>query len=101
MSGHVVAKKTYFAVFAVLMVLLAATVALSYVHLGRFNAVAALTIAVVKAVLIILFFMHVRYGSRLLWVFAGAGFFWLGILFALSYTDFLTRVTVSLPPAFK
>ena len=46
MSGHVVAKKTYFEVFAALMVLLAATIVLSYVHLGRFNALASLTIAV-------------------------------------------------------
>jgi len=96
MSEHIVEKKTYFGVFAGLMVLLAVTVGVAYVHLGRFNVVAALSIACVKAVLIILYFMHVRYSSRLLWIFVGAGFFWLGILFALSYSDYLTRVWLPL-----
>ena len=56
-----------------------------------FGVVAALTIAFSKAVLIILYFMHVRYSSRLTMVMAGAGFFWLVILFALTFSDYLTR----------
>ena len=85
MPEHIVEKKTYYSVFGGLMGLLAATVGIAYIHLGKLNVIAVVTIAVVKAILIILYFMHVRYSSRLLWIFVGAGFFWLGILFALSF----------------
>jgi cytochrome c oxidase subunit 4 len=91
MAEHIVEKKTYYAVFAGLMAFLAATIGIAYIHLGKLNVVAAVTIAFIKAWLIILYFMHVRYSSRLLWIFVGAGFFWLAILFALSFADFLTR----------
>jgi len=101
MSEHIVAKKIYYTVFGSLMALLGATVAIAYIHLGKLNVIAALTIAVIKAVLIILYFMHVRYSSRLLWIFVGAGFFWLGILFALSYSDFLTRGWLPLPTGWE
>ena len=101
MSEHIVEKKIYYKVFGVLMALLGATVAIAYIHLGKLNVIAALTIAVIKAVLIILYFMHVRYSSRLLWIFVGAGFFWLGILFALSYSDFLTRGWLPLPTGWE
>ena len=101
MSEHIVEKKIYYTVFGGLMVLLGATVAIAYVHLGKLNVIAALTIAVIKAVLIILYFMLVRYSSRLLWIFVGAGFFWLGILFALSFSDFLTRGWLPLPTGWE
>jgi len=101
MSEHIVAKKIYYTVFGSLMALLGATVAIAYIHLGKLNVIAALTIAVIKAVLIILYFMHVRYSSRLLWIFVGAGFFWLGILFALSYSDFFTRGWLPLPTGWE
>ena len=101
MSEHIVAKKTYFGVFAALMALLGATVVIAYIHLGKLNIIVALTIAVIKATLIILYFMHVRYSSRLLWVFVGAGFFWLMILFALSFSDFLTRGWLPQPTAWE
>ena len=101
MPEHIVEKKIYYKVFGGLMVLLGATVAISYIHLGKLNVIAALTIAVIKAVLIILYFMHVRYSSRLLWIFVGAGFFWLGILFALSFSDFLTRGWLPLPTGWE
>ena len=91
MTEHIVEKKTYYTVFAALMAFLAATIGIAYIHLGRLNVFAALTIAFIKAGLIILYFMHVRYSSRLLWIFVAAGFFWLAILFALSFADFLTR----------
>ena len=101
MSEHIVENKIYYAVFGALMVLLAATVLIAYIHLGKLNFIAAVTIAVVKAVLIILYFMHVRYSSRLLWIFVGAGFFWLGILFALSFSDYLTRAWLPLPTGWE
>jgi cytochrome c oxidase subunit 4 len=101
MTEHIVEKKTYYSVFAALMILLAATVAIAYVHLGRWNIVAALTIAFIKTTLIILYFMHVRYSSRLLWIFVGAGFFWLAILFALSSADYFTRDWLPLPSGWE
>jgi cytochrome c oxidase subunit 4 len=50
-----------------------------------------MTIAVVKALLVLLYFMHLRYGSHLNWIFAGASFFWLAILLSLTVGDYLTR----------
>jgi len=81
--------------------LLAATVAASYVHLGFFNVVATVAIAAVKAALIIMYFMHVRYGPRLIWVFVGAGFLFLGILFSLAFGDYYTRVYMPVPTDWK
>jgi len=101
MSEHIIEKKIYYTVFGSLMALLGATVAIAYIHLGKLNMVAAVSIAVIKAVLIILYFMHVRYSSRLLWIFVCAGFFWLGIMFALSFSDFLTRGWLPLPTGWE
>ena len=97
MSETIVPKKTYLLVWASLLVLLAVTVAVSYIHLGWLNPVVAVGIAAIKAVIIILFFMHVRYGPKVLWVFVGAGFFWLGILFALALGDYMMRVYLPAP----
>ena len=58
---------------------------------GPLNAVVAMTIAVVKATLVILYFMHVRYSSRLIWLIISAALFWLAILFALTISDYWTR----------
>jgi cytochrome c oxidase subunit 4 len=82
---------TYVSVFMALMVLLALTIAASYIHLGRFNWLAALAISIAKALLIVYYFMHLRTSNRLLWVVAGAGCFWLCILVFLSMTDYMTR----------
>lgn len=86
-----VPKKTYYKVTAALFVLLGATVGVSFVPLGAFSVVAALLIAGAKAVLIMLFFMHVRYSSRLTMLVAGTGFFWLVILFFFTFSDYVTR----------
>src|SRR2546423_14316223 len=76
--------RTYAVIYIALMALLILTVAASYVDLGHgMNLTAAMMIAVTKAVLVILFFMHVRRSSKLTWVYASAAFLWLGILFAL------------------
>jgi cytochrome c oxidase subunit 4 len=83
--------KTYFANYLALLILLAATIGLSFLNLGTFNSLAALAIAFIKMLLIILFFMHVRYSSRLIWVAAATGFLWLGILIVLAMSDFITR----------
>tara|TARA_Y100000588_G_scaffold285683_1_gene303438 strand:- start:266 stop:544 length:279 start_codon:yes stop_codon:yes gene_type:complete len=67
------------------------TVAAAYVELGWLNTPVALAIAISKASLVVLFFMHVRYNSPLMWVFAAAGFFWIIILFVLTLQDYMSR----------
>ena len=91
MSGHVAPKSMYYAVFAALMVGTAITVAVAFVDLGALNNVVMLGIAMTKATLVVLYFMHVRWSTRLTWVIAASGFFWLLILFGLTMQDYLTR----------
>jgi cytochrome c oxidase subunit 4 len=92
MAEHIVSRKTYIVVWAALMALMILTAGLSRIDLGEWSTVVALVIAAVKALLVILFFMHVRYESqKMAWVFVVAGFFWLGILLALTMTDYLSR----------
>ena len=91
MSEHIVEPKLYYKIFGTLMILTALTVGVAFFDFGPLNNVVAMTIAVTKAVLVILFFMHVRYGTRLIWVVVVAGFFWLGILFVLTGTDYISR----------
>ena len=91
-DSHVVPPSLYFKVFAALMVLLILTLVVAMVNLpGPGNIIVAMTVAIIKAVLIILYFMHVRFSSRLTWVFAGAGFAWLLIMFSLTYSDYISR----------
>jgi cytochrome c oxidase subunit IV len=95
MSEHIVQKNTYFLIFGALMVGTALTVIAAKVDLDHLfhgaNTVVALTIAVIKATLVVLYFMHVRYSTRLIWVVVVAGFFWLGVLFVLTMSDYLSR----------
>ncbi|HVN79465.1 MAG TPA: cytochrome C oxidase subunit IV family protein [Terriglobia bacterium] len=94
MSQHVVSKKIYFGVFATLIVLTVVTIEVAMIDLGKINTVAALTIAVCKATLVILYFMHVRYSSRLTWIVVACGFFWLIIMIALTMSDYLSRTWI-------
>jgi len=73
-----------------LLGLLMLTIACAYTNLGPLNTVVAMSISVAKGTLIVLFFMHLRYSKPSMWVFAGAGLFWLGIMFALALSDYLT-----------
>ena len=91
MSEHVVPKRVYYLIFVALMVGTAITVGVAFVDLGPLNAVAALAIAVAKATLVVLYFMHVRYSTRLTWAVVAGSVFWLGILLALTFSDYLTR----------
>jgi cytochrome c oxidase subunit 4 len=95
MAEHIVSRKTYFIIFIALMVLTGLTVLVATVDLGVFNAIVALSIAVLKATLVVLYFMHVRYSSRLTWVFVVAGLFWFGILVAFTLSDYLSRPWIS------
>jgi cytochrome c oxidase subunit IV len=96
-GSHVVPVGVYFTVFAALMVLTAVTTAAAFHDLGPFNNIVALGIATFKAALVVLFFMHVRYGTRLLPLVIAAGLFWLVLLIALSLTDYLTRGWLGVP----
>jgi cytochrome c oxidase subunit 4 len=90
-AGHVAPKSMYYMVFLALLIGTGLTVAVALVDLGPLNNVVMLGIACTKALLVILYFMHVRWSSRLTWVVAGAGFFWLIILFTITMADYLTR----------
>ena len=91
MSAHVLPKSIYYTIFFSLMVLTAATVGVAIVNLGSLNFPVAIVIAITKATLVVLFFMHVRYSTRLIHVVAAGGFLWLLILFAITMADYLTR----------
>ncbi len=89
---HVVPLKIYYGIFAILLGLTGVTVAVAYLDLGPFNTVAAIAIACFKALIVVLYFMHVKYSTRLIKLTVIAGLYWLGIIFALTLGDYLTRV---------
>jgi cytochrome c oxidase subunit 4 len=91
MNSPIVPISTYLRVFAALVVLLVVTVAVAQVHLGILNTPIAMLIALVKAAMIVLFFMHVRNAPPLVRVFAAGGFLWLAIMFIFTFSDVLTR----------
>jgi cytochrome c oxidase subunit 4 len=91
MSGHVAPKSLYYLVFLALMIGTGLTVLVARFDLGPLNNIVMLSVACAKALLVILFFMHVRWSSRLTWVIAGSGFFWLLILFSITMADYMSR----------
>lgn len=91
MSSHSVPVRVYLAVFSALMVLTAVTIWIAFIDLGVLNTVVAISIACVKAVLVILYFMHARYGSRLIWVVISGGAAWFVLLIALVMCDYVSR----------
>ncbi len=82
----------YVGIFAALMILTAITVGVAFVNLGPLNNIVMLGIAVTKATLVVLYFMHVRYGPRLIWAVAAGGFAWLAILVVFTVSDYMTRI---------
>jgi cytochrome c oxidase subunit IV len=97
MSEHIIARKTYVGIWALLMLFTALTFGLSYLDLGPWSAVIAVVIAATKATIIALFFMHIKYADRLTKLVALAALFWLGIMFVLTGTDFFTRYMLTYP----
>ena len=81
----------YFAVFGALMILTVLTVWVSRIDLGAFNTAVAMAIAIVKALVVILWFMHVIHSPRLTWIVVICSFLWLAVLFVLTFSDYLTR----------
>ena len=88
---HVTGVWTYVAVFLALMVLTALTVFAAFQDLGEFNDLAAMAIAVTKATLVVLSFMHVRHASRMAKITVVAGFLWMAILIGITLTDYFSR----------
>ena len=89
---HVVPLKIYYGIFGILMVLTGVTVGVAYMDLGRWNTVVALAIACFKAMIVVLYFMHVKYSTRLIKLTVIAGLYWMVILFGLTLGDYLTRI---------
>jgi cytochrome c oxidase subunit 4 len=98
MSEHVSPKSVYYSIFGALMVLTAVTVFAAYVNLGNFNAPVALAIATFKATLVVLFFMHVKYSSRLTKLIVATSLFFLLILIGETMMDYATRGLQGLLP---
>src|SRR3989442_6489931 len=91
MAEHIVPVRVYYTVFGILALCTYLTWQVAVFDLGALNTIVALVIAVFKATLVVLFFMHVRYSTRLTWAVIVGSVFWLGILLALTLSDYLTR----------
>ncbi len=92
MSEHIVHPRVYIVILLALIAGTTLTVFAAFRDFpGPLNAVVALTIAVIKATLVVLYFMHMRYSPRLIWLVMAAALFWMAILFALTISDYSTR----------
>jgi cytochrome c oxidase subunit 4 len=90
-THYIVPKSTYYLIFLALMAGTALTWWVATIDLGPMNNVIMLTIAVTKATLVVLFFMHVKYSNHLTWAVIVGAVFWLLIMLALTMNDYLTR----------
>src|SRR5215470_12192076 len=93
MKETIVSRKVYFGIFVALLCLTGVTYGLASIDLGPGNVAVALAIAICKALLVSLFFMHLRYSPKLLWVVTGGGLFWLGIMLVLTLRCAFTSQT--------
>jgi cytochrome c oxidase subunit 4 len=96
-ADHIVPKKIYVAVFVALIVLTWVTTGVSTLDLGRLNIYVALSIAIFKASLVLLFFMHVKYGTRLTKMIVLSGIYWLILLLFIAMSDLWTRGWMGVP----
>jgi cytochrome c oxidase subunit 4 len=97
MPGHVVPTKLYISVFIALIALTALTTGVAFINLAKWNTVVALAIAVCKASLVVLFFMHLRWSSNQLRMVVAASLVWLAILIVLTLSDVFTRDWTPVP----
>lgn len=91
MSHNISSLGYYLKVFATLLILTAATVGAAFIDFGTLSTPIALTIAITKGLLVVLFFMHVWHSKKLTWLFAAAGFLWLIILIGMTFGDIVSR----------
>jgi len=101
MTEHIVRKKLYILVFAILIAFTVLTTAVAYTDLGAFNTVVALAIAVCKASLVVLFFMHMKYNPGMTRIVLAAALGWLAILLALTLSDVSTRHWLTVPQGWE
>jgi cytochrome c oxidase subunit 4 len=97
MTEHIVTKKQYALIFAILMLLTLATTVIGMIDLGRLNVVVALVIATIKALLVVLFFMHIYWSSKLNKLVVVSGVVWLALLLWLTLTDIFSRGWLPFP----
>ncbi|MGB9692837.1 MAG: cytochrome C oxidase subunit IV family protein [Candidatus Sumerlaeaceae bacterium] len=97
MFDHIVPVRVYFLVFLALIVLTAVTVQVAFIDLGLLNTPIAILIASLKATLVVLYFMHVRYSEKLILLVVFVSVFTLMLLFAFALGDYLTRYWILLP----
>jgi len=88
---HIVGPATYAIIFVALLIGTALTIGASYLDMGPWNPVIAIAIAVTKATLVVLFFMHIKYSSKLMKLTVGAGLFTFLVLVGMSLSDYLSR----------
>ena len=96
MSEHIVSVRVYLLIFLALLAGTALTVFAAFIDFPwQFNAIVAMTIAIAKATLVVLYFMHVRYSARLIWVILASAMFWMALLFSFTFADYFTRAWLS------
>lgn len=93
---HVTPPSTYIKVYIILLIFMFLTVFAAQIPLGPFNNLVAMAIAVTKATLVVLFFMQVKYGTKLTWLWAGLGFAWFFLLF-ITLQDYISRDWIHVP----
>ena len=97
MKQHIASVQTNVTIFGVLMILLFATLGAAVLPLGLLHFPTAMAIATAKAILIVMYFMHVKYSHRLTAIICAASFLWLGIMIALTLSDYLSRGWLDIP----
>lgn len=97
MTQHIDSVKTYAVIWITLLVLTVVTTLVAFVNLGPFSVVVALTIAVVKMMLVALFFMHLRHSGKLTQLAMAGTVLWLGIMVAFTFADVATRGWMGVP----
>jgi cytochrome c oxidase subunit 4 len=94
---HIVQPKTYAVILLALFLLTGITVSVAFVNIGPFNDLVAMSVACTKTLLVVLFFMHLRYSSKLTQLVAGAAFLWFAIMIVLLLSDFWSRNWIPAP----
>lgn len=90
-GGHIVSPKIYMIIWLILLTFTGITVAAAFQNFGIWNPIIALTIAVTKATLVVLFFMHVKYSPKMIGLVIACGLFFLSILLVMTMSDYLSR----------
>jgi len=90
-AHHIVPVRTYVIIFGLLMLGTYLTVQAAFLDLGAFNTPIALAIAIAKATVVVLYFMHVKYSPKLTWIVVIGSVFWLAVLLIMTFGDYATR----------